>query len=130
MIPKRFLLTTSDEPLTSEEFQEVGLLLVKELSTQMPGEIEIVSKNVEPGSWITVDLMIRQCDEISYSGIVSYSLRKTGPSITSVLLEFRNGKRYGKGKDTILVSDYAEAGWNGFRWARDEFGEWECDFLA
>jgi hypothetical protein len=131
-VERLFQYTTTNPP-SLHEFGECGNLLVERLRGKFDLELRRVDEHIEPSSWVTVKIFIgrrENYDATCYYGVVSYSLRQTTPSITSVLLKFVGGNRVTEGRDSILVSTFTESGWEDFIWKDDEFGEWECDHVS
>lgn len=131
-IEQLFQYTATNAP-SPHEFGEFGNLLVERLRSKFDLEIRRIEQHIEPSSWVTVKVFIgsrENYDATCYYGVVSYSLRQTTPSITSVLLKFVGGQRVTQGRNSILVSTFTESGWEDYVWKDDEFGEWECDHVS
>jgi len=123
---------TTTNPPDAEDFHKIGMLLSRELGSRIEGELEIIDEHIEPSSWVTNKIFIgnRNYGGTCYFGVVSYSLREGGPSITSVLLKFNDGQRVTDGRKAVLASNFTQSGWEEFAWEDDEFGEWECDHVS
>jgi len=119
MKPSQLFRYTKAKPPATLEFSEIGKLLVAELSSKLLIKAEIINEQIEPLSWVTNKVLVREREKhvgICYFGVVSYSLRETIPSITSVLMMFNFGLRVKDGLKSILVSKLTESKWETFVW--------------
>lgn len=125
---------TRTSPPSDRQFEAIAQFLLTRLCQRTGVTFETTETHIESDSWVTIKVrsqpVAQQIVDLTFVGIISYSLRDATPSIQSVLLPFSMGKRLSTGRNTILsanyIADEPEGKWSEFRWDLDGYGEWEC----
>ena len=130
---ERMFRFREDTPPTADEFVEIATVLIESFQHLNLGPCETLTVNVEPKSWVHVQLFVGDRKEFrgdSFFVILTYTFQNSVPVASAVVSKFHNGRRVMNGNESIMTLTFSESGWSPFAWELDGFGEWECDHAA